>query len=212
MDVGQAMEDLALIKRQLRKAQVFRGYRAWVAGSTGLLALMGSWAQTVLVPDPVGHLKSYMLLWLVVAIAASVVGLSPVFKQILWPDTESEHDKAVTLLYRLMPTFAAGAIVTVALYRGAPEHAGVLPGVWAAFLGMGLFACIPVLPRAIGWVGVWYLACAGVSLWVFRGENLFSPWAMAGAFGVGQMIAAVILHWTLEREESGFGFRGPGIG
>ncbi len=200
MDVTQAIQDLALIKRQLRKAQVFRGYRAWVAGSTGVLALLGAWAQIVLIPDPAGHLKTYMLLWLTVAIVASLVGLSPVFKQILWPDTASEQDKAVSLLYRLIPTFFAGMIVTVALYRGAPEHASVLPGIWSAFLGLGLFACIPMLPRAIGWAGAWYLACAGISLWFCRGEFLFSPWAMAGAFGIGQMIAALILHFTLERE------------
>jgi hypothetical protein len=200
MDVSQAIQDLALIKRQLQKAQVFRGYRAWVAGSTGILAMLGALAQTVLVPDPAANLKSYMLLWLTVAVIATLVGLSPVIRQILWPDTESEHHKAVSLLFRLMPTFAAGMIVTLALYSGAPEHAGVLPGVWAAFLGLGLFACVPVLPTAVRWVGAWYLTCAGVSLYLCRAEYLFSPWAMAGAFGIGQMIAAAVLHWTLERE------------
>ncbi len=203
MDVSQAMEDLALIKRQLQKAQVFRGYRAWVASSTGVLALLGALAQTMLVPDPVGHLKTYILLWLTVAVVASLVGLSPVIRQILWPDTESEHHKAVSLLIRLMPMFAAGMIVTLALYRGAPEHAGVLPGIWAALLGMGLCSCVPVLPPAIRWVGAWYLLCSGVSLWLCRGDYLFSAWAMAGAFGVGQMIAAGVLHWTLERDHVG---------
>jgi hypothetical protein len=32
-----------------------------------------------------------------------------------------------------------------------------------------------------------------------RGEQALAPWAMGMPFGVGQILAAAILYWTLER-------------
>jgi hypothetical protein len=32
-----------------------------------------------------------------------------------------------------------------------------------------------------------------------RGTHMFSPWAMALTFGVGQLLAAAVLYWNLER-------------
>ena len=37
----------------------------------------------------------------------------------------------------------------------------LLPGVWALFHALGLFASRLHLPRAVGWVGLWYLAAGG---------------------------------------------------
>jgi hypothetical protein len=38
-------------------------------------------------------------------------------------------------------------------------------------------------------------------LWA-RGEHAFSPWAMAAAFGGGQLLMAVILYVQLERRHA----------
>lgn len=198
MDVTQAMEDLALIKRQLRKSQVFRGYRAWVAGATSVLALAGAGAQVWLVPAPAQSLNSYLMLWLGVAIVASAVGLSPVVRHVFWPQTDSERDKALDLLNRLLPMFCLGLIASVALLFGAPQHAAVLPGVWSAALGMALFSCIPVLPASISFVGGWYLLCAGACLWFSGPQTMLSPWAMAIPFGVGQALTALVIHLNTE--------------
>ena len=34
-----------------------------------------------------------------------------------------------------------------------------------------------------------------------RGDQALAPWAMAFPFGVGQMLSAAVLYWTLERTD-----------
>ena len=36
-----------------------------------------------------------------------------------------------------------------------------------------------------------------------RGLSAFSPWAMGLTFGVGQLLAAAVLYWNLERRHGG---------
>ena len=43
------------------------------------------------------------------------------------------------------------------------------------------------------------LASAGLCFRFAAGEKAFSPWAMALPFGVGQLMAAGVLYWSLER-------------
>jgi hypothetical protein len=48
-------------------------------------------------------------------------------------------------------------------------------------------------------VGLFYLAWGlAVVVWG-QGENALSPWLMAVPFGCGQLCAAAILYWKLER-------------
>ena len=48
-------------------------------------------------------------------------------------------------------------------------------------------------------VAVYYLAAGIFCLAWAQDEHAFSLWAMAVPFGVGQLLAAGILYWTLER-------------
>ncbi len=57
-----------------------------------------------------------------------------------------------------------------------------------------------MLPRACIWVAGYYLIAGLVAL-ALAAQNGFkySPWQMAGTFGAGQLFAAGILYFTLER-------------
>jgi hypothetical protein len=46
-------------------------------------------------------------------------------------------------------------------------------------------------------VGVWYLACGLACLAFANGEHALSPWAMALPFGLGQLMMAAILYWSV---------------
>lgn len=102
------------------------------------------------------------------------------------------------------PTAAAfaGALVTVAVLRAAPATVPLLPGLWAVFYGLGVFASRPYLPRAIGWVALFYLGAGAVLLGLAGEGRSLSPWAMGLVFGPGQLALALVLHWNLERKEN----------
>jgi len=75
----------------------------------------------------------------------------------------------------------------------------MLPGLWAILFGLGVFASSQLLPRPTFWIGVHYLASGTICLVLGGGAAALSPWMMAGTFGLGQLLAALILYYTLER-------------
>jgi hypothetical protein len=97
------------------------------------------------------------------------------------------------------PCLLAGALLTLCVYRGAPQVAWMFPGLWALLFSLGVFASYPFLPPSVLWVGAYYLVCAcGCLLWG-QGSHAFSPWQMGITFGGGQLMTAAILYRTLER-------------
>ena len=52
-----------------------------------------------------------------------------------------------------------------------------------------------MLPAPLMAVGVWYLLAGLVCLALASGDNAFSPWAMGAPFGIGQLLAAVLIHF-----------------
>jgi hypothetical protein len=89
-------------------------------------------------------------------------------------------------------------LACVLLYH-APECLWMLPGLWSILFSLGIFASWRLLPKPTFWVAVHYLIAGIGCLMLAKGEHAFSPWAMALPFGVGQLLAAGILYWTLER-------------
>ena len=63
----------------------------------------------------------------------------------------------------------------------------------------GVFASRPYLPRAIGWVALYYLIAGTVLLAKSADLASPSPWGMGVTFGFGQTVAGIVLYWDLER-------------
>ena len=76
----------------------------------------------------------------------------------------------------------------------------MLPGLWAILFGLGVFASRRVLPRGTVVVGAWYLL-AGILCLSLRKQQQDFGFArqMAVTFGGGQLLAAAVLYWMLER-------------
>ena len=95
----------------------------------------------------------------------------------------------------------AGGLLTYAVATFATESLWMLPGLWAVVFSLGVFASCRLLPRQIFWIGIYYLVAGIAVLSLARKEAAFSPWAMAATFGVGQLAAAAILYFALERTD-----------
>ena len=99
---------------------------------------------------------------------------------------------------QFLPALVAGGLVTLVIVRRASELAWMLPGLWAILFSLGVFASCRLLPRAVFVVGAWYLVGGVLALLWGHGAAALSPWSMGIIFGGGHLLAAVILHFTLE--------------
>ena len=80
----------------------------------------------------------------------------------------------------------------------AGDIAWILPGIWSILFGLGVFASRRLLPKATFLVGGFYLL-AGLYMISMHYEAL-AAWTMGVTFGVGQIAAAALLYFTLERQ------------
>ena len=198
MELREALAQIAEIRGQMARTEVFRGYRAAPVAITGILAFAAAGAQFAFVPDPAHNVGAYLGLWLGAAgLSVLVAGAGMVLRDRL---AGSSWARRTTWLAveQFLPCIVAGALVTPALLRIAPEHVRLLPGLWQVLFALGIFASRLLLPKATFGVAVFYLACGLVVLGL--GLASLSPWAMGLPFGLGQLFAASVLYWNLERE------------
>jgi hypothetical protein len=203
MDLREALEQISEIRQQVARTETFRGYRAAPIAFSGLLAWVAAACQPRLVPEPEAAPVQYLILWFGAALLSLVVtGLFiGLHAQARGSVARSHTWLAVS---QFLPSLAAGGLLTLVLYRHAPQTLWMLPGLWSILFGLGVFASYRLLPRATFWVGVHYLAAGAVCLsWAQGEQHAFSPWTMGASFGLGQFLAAAILYWTLERDTDG---------
>jgi len=70
----------------------------------------------------------------------------------------------------------------------------MLPGLWAIFFSLGIFASSHSLPRQSFAAGLWYLLAGLANLALAQDERAFSPLAMGAPFAVGQVLIAAIVY------------------
>lgn len=193
-DLERALADITAIRSQMARGAQFRGYGPVTVAATGLLAMLAGVCQSLWLPDPAAHVFSYLALWIAMAvISIFLVGAEMVAR------TRRIHsgfadEMLHTATEQFIPAGVAGALMTVVLYRFAPQALWMLPGLWQIVYSLGFFASCRSLPRPMFAVAVWYLA-AGLSTLAFaNGAYEFSPLAMALPFGVGQLFMAFVLY------------------
>ena len=115
------------------------------------------------------------------------------------PEPEDPLEITWLAVEQFLPCIVAGALLTVVLALFVPDNLWMLPGLWQMLFGLGIFASHRRLPRPTLGVAMFYLLAGVLCLALARGEAALSPWAMCIPFGVGQLYAAAVLYWTLER-------------
>jgi hypothetical protein len=202
MQLQNALLEIAEIRERMVSAQVFRGYRAQAAAFSGVLALAAAAVQGRIVPDPLGDVWAYVQLWTVVAAISAAVTAADLVVRWIRDDSARERVRILSAVRALAPCLVTGALATAVVVRFSPELAWMLPAIWALLFAQGLFASTPLLPRSSWWVGGYYVAMGLVVLaWGRDGASL-AGWTMAMTFGVGQLLAAAMLYFSLERRHA----------
>jgi hypothetical protein len=204
MELREALTQIAQIRQQMERGQLFRGYRAATTAFSGLAALVTGLLQPLLVPE--GDAGRFVELWAAAAALCMVaVGVEMVVRTRC---SQSVVQRQLTMLAveQFVPSVAAGGLLTYVFYAFLPEQLWMLPGLWMLLFSLGMFASARLLPRAVFAVAGFYLIAGILTLLVTRspaaagGMNLrFSPWVMAIPFALGQLATAAILYQKLER-------------
>jgi hypothetical protein len=199
MELRDALTQIAEIRRQMAKADVFRGYRSAPVAFSGVLALGAAVVQRQLVADPMRDFAVYLTLWIGMAVlSVAAVAVEMTVRMYLTQD-RTHLEPTWLAVEQFLPSMIAGVLVTVVFVRQAPAEVAMLPGLWQILFSLGIFASARLLPKPIFAVGAFYL-CSGITVLIAsRGAFSLEPWCMGVPFGIGQLAAAAMLYWTLER-------------
>lgn len=199
MELRDALTQINAIANQVSRTETFRGYRPLTVSFTGVMALVAAALQPLMIAEPANNPTRFLQWWSAVAILnCSVVGLELALD--CWR-SPSHFARRLTwqAVEQFLPCIAAGGALTWSLATFAPESLYLLPGLWAIVFSLGVFSSLRQLPPALSAIGVHYLLTGLITIALARGEQSFSPWAMVGTFGIGQLLTAAILHFTQER-------------
>ena len=199
MELREALNQVAEIRQRMAEAELFRGYRAVPVALSGFLAFAAGWLQPLFVTG--GEGLDYVLFWGTVAALSLGASVAAMWLRDRLARAQESRTATRTGVAPLIPSLVAGACVTVVLVRLTPDAVWMLPGLWQLFYSQGLFASCRTLPRPVYAVPSFYMLAGLCTLCFARGPHALAPLAMALPYGIGQLLAAATLYWTLERHD-----------
>lgn len=197
VDVTRALDQIAEIHRQIAKGEVYRGYRSLPIAASGLMGIAAAWLQPTSLgtSDPIG----FVLYWTAIAVGAGFVGSSEMIHTYVVHEDGTARRQTRRVVGQFLPSLVGGAAITLCFTHLSAALVPLLPGLWAICFGIGTFASRPYLPKASGWIALFYYAAGFTLLWIARGPEPLTGWSVGGVFGAGQLLAALVLWWNLER-------------
>ena len=197
VDVTRALDQIAEIHQQMAKGEVYRGYRSLPIAASGLMGIAAAWLQ----PKPLGTTDpiGFVLYWTAIAAGAAFVGSSEIIYNYVVHEDRSARRQTRKVVGQFLPSLVGGAAIAVCFAHLSAALVPLLPGLWAICFGIGTFASRPYLPKASGSIALFYYAAGFTLLWIARGPEPLTGWWVGGTFGVGQLLAALVLWWNLER-------------
>lgn len=197
-EVHKALDQIALIHEHLARTEIYRGYRAVPLALSGLTGLLAAWMQ----PFFIGGKSAswFVYYWTIVAVLAFTVAMGEGVLHFLHRSTPYQRHRSVHVIGQFIPCLVAGACIAVFMVPCGEVAIRFLPGIWAILFSMGNFASLPYLPRSVFWLALGYFLAGVILLGLAESGQSLSPWGMGLTFGGGDLVAAVLMYWSLERE------------
>ena len=206
MELREALTQIAEIRQQMARGQVFRGYRSATTACSGIIAVFAGLIQWACVPDPAAEPKRFVLVWLGAAVVSLIVVAAEMIIRTQRSQSTVQRQLSMLAVEQFTPSLIAGGLLSWVFYEHVRESLWMLPGLWMLVFALGVFASARLLPRPVFIIGGYYLL-VGILTLVLTAGGLreggpawsLSPWLMAVTFGIGQTVTAAILYWKLER-------------
>lgn len=193
MEVERALADLAEVRDRLASVQEFRGFSGSAAALSGVFALIAGGVQLVLAPAPESPTETsrYLFIWSFCLATALLINYGALL--IWYVRSAGRHERRQTRAVgiTILPAIGLGAVLSMAVL--AHGMSWMLPGIWYASYGIGLFSSRAMLPKGVivvasifGLIGAALILTTDVSLplrW----------WVMPLGFGILQIIIGYLL-------------------
>lgn len=185
-DLERALADIAEVRDRLGHMQRFKGYSGVAAMLSGLFAMGAGVVQLMLVPavSSAHDARLYFSIWFVCCFAAMLVNYSTIAHWYVNDASAREKWQTATVGFSILPAVVVGAALSFALLR--VQMMPLLPGVWCACYGTGLFASRTTLPPAAVWTAAAFM-CAGMVLMFVPPAIALAWWVLPLTFGIGQL-------------------------
>jgi hypothetical protein len=197
MDVPRALDQIAEIHQQIAKGEIYRGYRPVPVALSGIVGLAAALAARGWQGDRAP--LAFVQYWAAVAAVAACLGFSEIAYNYVVHDSTSGRRRTRRVLGQFLPAMLAAAVLTLSLVHVSPAAVALLPGIWSMCFGVGIFSSRPYLPGRSGLVALYYVAAGTLLLWTADLRAPLNPWFVGATFGIGQLLAAAVLYWELER-------------
>jgi hypothetical protein len=195
----EALRQVRHLQAAILEKQRFKGYsgRARALAGCGALAAALLLHTSFIPPTPMAHLITWA--------AVFALGLALNYGALIyWFLHDPEVDRDVRRLrpaLEVLPVLGAGGLLTLALVQHG-EY-GMLFGTWMVLFGLMNFTARQVLPRGLGWVGLFYVACGAVVLMAWPDLSFTgNPLVMGGVFFLGEFFGGLVLHYDERRMPS----------
>jgi hypothetical protein len=195
-DLNDALDEITAIRAQIARSAEFRGFGPLTVAATGLLALGAAEFQARMLPAAEHDIASFLELWMTTALIAAVLIAAEMVIRTRVIHSGLAPEMIGSAVESLVPCGIAGMLLTAVLVARASEAVWMLPGLWQILLGLGVCASARFLPWPILFVAGWYIVTGLICISSLAAAGVLSPWAMGLPFGVGQLLAAVILQWS----------------
>jgi len=200
MELRDALTQIAEIRQQMARGQIFRGYRAASTAFSGVVALVTGLLQVWWSAGRELPVAGFVMPWVIAAIlCVAVVGAEMVLRT---RRSQSALQRQLTLLAveQFMPSIIAGGLLAWVFTQYLPQHYWMLPGLWMVLFALGVFASARLLPREVFAVAGFYLLAGVTTLIVTPAAgNIWLNVYMGAVFAAGQFAIAGILYHRLER-------------
>ncbi|MDC7227686.1 MAG: hypothetical protein PQJ61_13050 [Spirochaetales bacterium] len=197
MDIEKAVDQISEIHSHLAKSETFYGFKPLILLLVGLTAMIVAGLQSWLMPSINDMI--FLLQWLVVGVVIIVIIYGNIIYNYLRYGSNFEIHQMTKVCLQFVPSLVAGTIVTAVILLFEKSSSALLPGLWAILFGLGIFSMRPYLPRYVGFIALYYFIVGGVLMYLTAFDLSFSPWGMGLTFGVGHLLAALIMHLGIER-------------
>ncbi len=198
MEVERALADLAEVRDRLASVQEFRGYSGSAAALSGVVAIVAGIVQWMVAPFPQtpADTQRYLIIWFACLAAALAINYGALLVWYVRNAGLHERRQTRSVGIAILPAVGLGAVLSLAMI--AHGMVSLLPGIWYASYGIGLFSSRAMLPRGVTYVASAF-GLAGAALILIPDPSWsLSFWVMPAGFGIGQTIIGYLL--SLDRK------------